>query len=416
MIADRLVFLFPGFEPMRADAHIRRFVRGAESAAALWGCSLEHAPATPILDDPLFPVLDTALAGTGFRTRTRIVFCDWGDLILAYRARPAALRFAAGLVALADFLISGTVFRYYRVSWRYGFFYLFPIVVTAAAAAIGWLAGSLAAAWIAGAFGVAAGALLGLALFAGLLLLADRRMHLLTAMDDWAMARDICRGRNPAIGQRVERQAAAIAAAMRAHPADETVLAAHSLGASMAVPALAAALAGGLVLDRRFQIVTVGSSLMKTALHPAAKAQRQAVASLVARHELPWTDCQGLSDPINFYKSNPATSLKIRDGRTPKVVRVHFKHMVKPETYRRIKRDFFRLHRQFVLPVERRCPYSFHMLLMGPNPVGDFAETRSVDVPPLTAAKHPPAGMAAPERAAESGPSKERRMTEGDER
>ncbi|MCB8837432.1 hypothetical protein [Aurantimonas sp. VKM B-3413] len=383
MIEERLVFLFAGFEPMRADAHIRRFLRGAESAAALWDRPIWIAPGPAATegDGDLFPTLLSKLESEGSQTRAEIVFCDWGDLILAYRARPAIRRFASGLLALADFLVTGTVFRYFRVSWRYGLFYLFPLAIVAGAIALGSLCGFAVAAALGGTAGVLLGIVIGFALALAALVLADRRLHLLTAMDDWAMALDLCRGRNPAIIERMERQGAVMAALMASRPAQEIVVAAHSLGASMAVAALRSALSGNAARAGRVRILTVGSSLMKTALHPAAAPQRRAVAALVVDHRIPWTDCQSLSDPINFYKSNPATSLGLRDGRTPDVVRIHFKQMLKPETYRRIKRDFFRVHRQFVLPVERRCAYSFHMLLLGPRSVADFAATRSVDIP-----------------------------------
>ena len=392
MIEERLVFLFAGFEPMRADAHIRRFLRGAESAAALWDRRIEIAPGPAATegDGEFFPTVHATLEAEGHETRTEIVFCDWGDLILTYRARSAVRRFASGLVALADFLVTGTVFRYFRVSWRYGLFYLFPLAIVAAAIGLGALCGLAVAALLGGAVGTALGIVIGLALAIAGLVLADRRLHLLTAMDDWAMARDLCRSRNPAIIERMERQGAVMAALMAARPAEEIVVAAHSLGASMAVAALRSALSGDARTAGRVRMLTVGSSLMKTALHPSAAPQRRAVSALVVDHRIPWTDCQGLSDPINFYKSNPATSLGIRNGRTPDVVRVHFKQMLKPETYRRIKRDFFRLHRQFVLPVERRCAYSFHMLLLGPRPVGAFAATGSVDAPPPAGASPVP--------------------------
>ena len=74
-----------------------------------------------------------------------------------------------------------------------------------------------------------------------------------------------------------------------------------------------------------------------------------------------------------------------RLGGAPLIVKVRFRHMVSRATYRRIKRDFFRLHRQFVLAVENRCPYSLHMLLLGPASLTQFRQTRSVDRPPLVA-------------------------------
>lgn len=402
MITRRIVCLFPGFEPMRADAHIRRFRRGAESAAALWDLAIAvEEPDGGSGPDGLFPRLKLRLGGAAagnrpWRTDTEIVFFDWGDLILAYAARPFYRRFLTGYLALADFLFSGTVFRYFRVSWRYGLFYLFPIAILVAALLFGSFAGVLLAG-LAGGLGSLAATLVGLtaglAVFAGLIFLAARRLHIFTALDDWAMARDICRDRNPAIRSRILLQAEQLAARLGEGASDkdtELVVGAHSLGAVMAILALDEALQRPALAGLQPHVLTVGSSLMKTALHPSASDERRAVRRLVTERLVPWTDCQGLSDPINFYKSNPATSLGIETGRTPRVVRVHFRKLVKPETYKRIKRDFFRLHRQFVLPVERRAPYSFHMLLTGPHPIGDLAYEASIDRPPLKAIPEPP--------------------------
>ena len=407
MISRRLVCFFPGFEPMRGEAHIKRFRRGAESAAALWDLTIgiqetggSHGP------DGLFPALKLRLGGAApgnepWQTDTEIIFFDWGDLILAYGSRPFWTRFVMGYVALGDFLFSGAAARYFRVSWRYGLFYLFPILVLIAALGLGLWLGALAARLSAG-FGTGAatiaGIVVGLAIISGLLFLAMRKLHLLTALDDWAMARDICRGRNEAIRTRILLQSDHLATLLNdaaTVPGTELVIAAHSLGAVMAVMALEGALCRPGLAGLQPHLLTVGSSLMKTALHPAAHTQREAVKSLVTERLVPWTDCQALSDPINFYKSNPATSLGIEGGRTPRVARVHFKKLVKPETYKRIKRDFFRLHRQFVLPVERRAPYSFHLLLTGPHPLGDFAYEKSLDRPPLTAKAEPPKDISA---------------------
>ncbi|MBB4003765.1 hypothetical protein [Aurantimonas endophytica] len=383
MIEKRLVFLFPGFEPLRAEAQVERFHRAAKRSADVWNAELVlGSPDTGSTKTAPFAVFHAVLAGSGYKTETDIVVCDWSDLIRAYAARPVITRFVTGLVALGDFLLTGTVFRYLRTSWRYGFFYAFPLAMLLFALVPALLVFSWLAGLAPGALGVLAGLAGGGCVALALLWWVNRRLHLLTALDDWAMARDFCRGRNPLILARIERQASEIRRRSDASDAQEVVIAAHSLGASLAILAVDRAIRDGLAAER-LHIFTVGSSLLKTALHPAASDQREAVERLVVDRRLPWTDCQGLSDPINFYKSNPATSLGIMDGRTPIVVRIRFKHLVKAATYQRIKRDFFRLHRQFVLAVEQRCAYSFHMLLLGPRPLVDFAETGTVGLPPL---------------------------------
>ncbi|SMD12757.1 hypothetical protein SAMN06297251_1332 [Fulvimarina manganoxydans] len=391
MIQRRLVFLFPGFEPMGVEAHVARFRRASERSAKAFGVDVSFEEPTNEAKDLSFATLTARLKpqGAGGETRTDIVFCDWSDLIRSYEHRPLPVRVARGFAGLFDFIATGTVIQYLKTSWRYIFFFLYPFVAVLLALLVGLgLFISLDQGFSGPTTGLVAG-LIGLAAAAGLLWQIDRRWHLRVALDDWALAADMCRSRNPAIEERVTRFAETIQeraqAAEIAGTADEIVVAAHSLGACYAVPALAKAFEAGFAPRVPLHVLTVGSSLMKTALHPAAAAQREAVRRLLVDHGLPWTDCQGLSDPINFYKSNPATSLGIAADPVPLIVKVRFRHMVSRATYRRIKRDFFRLHRQFVLAVENRCAYSLHMLLLGPASLTQFRQTRSVDRPPLVA-------------------------------
>lgn len=391
MIRRRLVFLFPGFEPMGVEAHVARFRRASERSAKAFGVGVSFDEPTGEGNDLSLATLSARLKpqGSEGETRTDIVFCDWSDLIRSYEHRPLPVRIVRGLAGLLDFVTTGTVLKYLKTSWRYLFFFLYPFAAFLLALFVGLgLFLSLWHAFSGPTTGLVA-ALIGLAAAGGLLWQIDRRWHLRVALDDWALAADMCRSRNGAIEERIARFAEALQSrtntAEAAGEADEIVIAAHSLGTCYAVPALAKAFETGFAPSAPLHILTVGSSLMKTALHPAAAHQREAVRRLIVDHGLPWTDCQGLSDPINFYKSNPATSLGIAADPPPLIVKVRFRHMVSRATYRRIKRDFFRLHRQFVLAVENRCPYSLHMLLLGPASLTEFRETRSVDRPPLVA-------------------------------
>ena len=63
------------------------------------------------------------------------------------------------------------------------------------------------------------------------------------------------------------------------------------------------------------------------------------------------------------------------DGRDPNqnTTRVRFRNQLEPATYRSIRRDFFRVHRQFVYGVERRSHYAYHAILCGPEPFAEVA-------------------------------------------
>lgn len=398
LIANRLVFVFPGFEPLPPEAQIARFRRATERSAAVFGAdvSFEGHVSTEsgnrALSAPAANELTARMTPRDSResVETNIVFCTWDDLIEDYAKASLPVRIGRGLAALGAFLINGTFLRYLRTSWRYGLFFFFPLVTMLAIVAIGIAMALTLGSLFPGPTTWLVGLLIGAAMSSVLFYLINRRWFLTTAFDDWALARDLCEGTNRKIDERIDAFAESLASTAAPRNPDEIVVAAHSLGASFAIPALARAFGNGFAPKAPLHILTVGSSLMKTALHPKATEQREAVRRLTVDHAIPWTDCQALTDPINFYKSNPAGSLSIAADPMPLVVKLRLRHMVTPSTYRRIKRDFFRLHRQFVLAVERRCPYSFHMLLLGPASLFAFRTYRTIDRGPLAPSKDKP--------------------------
>jgi hypothetical protein len=93
----------------------------------------------------------------------------------------------------------------------------------------------------------------------------------------------------------------------------------------------------------------------------------------VVEADLPWLDVQSLTDILNFYGTRPAELIAGRSGPNQNTTKVRFRHQLEPATYRAIKRDFFRVHRQFVYGVERRSHYAYHAILCGPEPFAEVA-------------------------------------------
>jgi hypothetical protein len=144
------------------------------------------------------------------------------------------------------------------------------------------------------------------------------------------------------------------------------LFAVHSFGAIAAVLMMADVLRSGRA-GQRLMLLTAGSSLLKVALHPSAKRLREAVETIVAA-DRPWLDAQSLTDLLNFYGTKPAELLTGRTGSNQNTTKVRFRNQLEAATYKAIKRDFFRVHRQFVFGVERRSHYSYHAILCGPEP------------------------------------------------
>lgn len=372
-VSSRLVLMFPGFEPMPVEAHCRRFVREALKTAPVYGMTVEPSPATT---EPQSATgiscgsFTVAASGEGWTTRTELVVYGLGDLSAEYAARRSVRRALDGLLAVADFIASGTFFRYVSISWRYGLFFIFPLLVLIGAALAAWIGYLLGSALVTGAPAIAGWVAAAVA-FLAVFVYAARRLHFLLVMDDWVFARDLARGARAGPGRRLALLSADIRRRIDQSAAQEVVFAAHSFGAVAAVMMLADTL-GSETAPGRYGLMTVGSSLLKIALHPAAKGLRAAVETVVAA-DGPWLDVQSLTDILNFYGSKPALLLTGRAGPAQNTTRVRFRHQLGADTYAAIKRDFFRVHRQFVFGVERRSHYSYHAILCGPEPFSEVA-------------------------------------------
>jgi hypothetical protein len=364
----RLVFLFGGFETNAAEEQRSRFVYAAEKTGPLWDAAFEVGALQAGSDGQ--SEFHVEASGAGWAAQTDVVVCDWSDLIVAVQSQNPVRRFICGLWALLSFMLNGTLFRYLRTSWRYGLFFLYPVLLSAAAlmplALIAW----------GGIWAPAA-----ILLCAGLLWLFSKEFHLMVLLDNWSFARAAALERNAAILNRTASFQTAMQTRIRAmgdgggNP--EVLIAAHSLGACFAAMALSGALAQIKPGQPIPGLLMAGSSLLKIALHPKAVRLRAAVGT-IAKSDVHWLEVQSLTDLLNFYGADPVAALNLTPKRPPVLQFVRFRTMLTPQTYRRIKFNWLRVHRQFVLASERRTNYSFHMMLAGPFCLAEIMENRGL--------------------------------------
>jgi pimeloyl-ACP methyl ester carboxylesterase len=197
-------------------------------------------------------------------------------------------------------------------------------------------------------------------------------LYLALAFDDWIFSRTYIRQGNPVLDRRLDRIARDIVAAARAAEADEILVFAHSLGAPLAIDLVDRALRLDPELGltgTRVALVTTGSSILKIGLHRGAVRFHAALARVAAAPSPFWVEYQALTDPLNFYKSDPVADSGLAATGRPVVRIVRISQMLDPAAYRRIRRNFYRVHCQFVSGNTRRAAYDYFMLLCGPLPV-----------------------------------------------
>ena len=120
---------------------------------------------------------------------------------------------------------------------------------------------------------------------------------------------------------------------------------------------------------RHAAFLTVGSSIMKIGLHPAAERLRRLVGRVGAEKPLFWVEYQAKVDPINFYKTDPVEDLGNAKTGRPVVKQIRIRSMMGDADYRRAQRSSLHLHRQFVMPNAKRYFYDFYQIGFGPLPL-----------------------------------------------
>lgn len=370
-----------GYEPIDAAWWYRRFERELKRFETTWSAQATMSPAV-ISEDNALAGWKIETKGANWRTETEYRLLRWDDFVTADFARSDFERVPKGIAALFDFVFSGAAIRYFIVSVRYGFFFLYPFVILAGIVAAAVFAPKLLALLGLPIPGLVA-FVLSIAVFIGLLYACGRALLLNYMFDDWIFAGQFVHRSRPGLDERLDRFAREIVACAKDTSCDEVIVSAHSLGGALIMDVLDRALKLDPQLGQhgpKLWLMATGSSLLKVALHPKAKWLREAVARVADAPGLNWIEYQAIVDVISFYEVNPVVAMGLPERRNPAVQKVRMRNMLAPETYKRFWGNFFRLHRQWSMGNERRYFYDYYQIICGPVPLAyRVANTKLVD-------------------------------------
>lgn len=378
-INTRLVLHFPGFEPLDAQAHQQRYARSAAQASKVWAADFAVKPLVQSDGGARFDVEARAEA---WQVRSTIHVFDHNDLIAEMRSEPLWRQLLSGYCAAVHVVVQGGALGYLRHAWRFGLFFLFPFLFVGLAMALSLAIAALPVLfglsyWL---FGLSVPAAVGF--FAFLFVPYSNRFHTLHLFADWRLAVAVAR-EDDSVRLWVEKSADDILQALKQN-ADEVLITAHSMGASLAIAAI------GRVLEkepdafaaRDVTFVTLGGAALQCALLSSATTLRRRVGVLARNRDVLWFDIQCLTDPIHLYRCHTVALCGHEDARQPKLVFIRFKHALSPERYKKNRRDLLRMHRQYILGPDRKSGFDFTLMTAGPLPAASFVDLKS-DQPPV---------------------------------
>ncbi len=370
LVGRRRVVHISGFEPIGVDGLDRRMKSGLRKFSALWGATAT-ASEPAVSGDGRAVTWEVDSIGPNWSTNCRYTVLRWDELMQPYTGRSWLGRVAGGYKALFEFIFTGTLRLYFKANVRYGLFFIYPLLVLAGCLILGILAGVAAA-----LLGIPAAAvtapLLAVVVFALLMRFLGGYFYLDFALADWAFAADLARDDVAGLDDVLERFTGEVTDALSDRDADEVLLSSVSLGAVMMAEAIDRFCGREPDIDiafRRAAFLTVGSSIMKIGLHPAAERLRRLVGRVGAEKPLFWVEYQAKVDPINFYKTDPVEDLGNTKTGRPVVKQIRIRSMMGEADYRRAQRSSLHLHRQFVMPNAKRYFYDFYQIGFGPLPL-----------------------------------------------
>src|SRR5689334_4174463 len=111
MIARRHVFHIGGYDPILPETQLERFRRSLSTFEKTWSVS---AHASGVLDaTDVSASWRAETSGPNWKTETTYEMLRWDDLILQDHTRGMLSRLGAAFVTLGDWLVTGTLFRFF---------------------------------------------------------------------------------------------------------------------------------------------------------------------------------------------------------------------------------------------------------------------------------------------------------------
>jgi hypothetical protein len=381
LVQRRHAFYVGGYDPQGAEGYYRLFVRESKRFLKVWPIECRVGDLQIDSDDVAYWTIEAA--GPNWQVATRYEFLRLEHFLRDNLTQPLTRQLARVAWWAVDDLMTGTLWRISRASWRFAvhlvYLQLMLVLWVAVAAAAGSLAAVVATHFdvpmpITAVIALAAG----VAVFALLRPLADR-WFILQVANCWPCVREFARGEATGYDRPIDILAGRVVAAARANEADELVVIGHSSGGAIgaAVVARALELDPDLLRHRpRLVLMTLGSLLPAMTLHPAADRLRGAVRRLAMERSLAWVDCQSRKDWLNFWGVDPLEASGVEGDQRRcglRIWQVKFRDMLSGDSIRRMQWNLLRMHYQFIMANEARAPYDFFMLVCGPAAVTDWA-------------------------------------------
>ena len=372
-VRRRRVFYVPGYDPFPPRRYRALYRKEGAEQAAILGYTFDMRAEAPGSSGYGW-VAETEIAGQ--RTEARLKVLVWSDLVQASMQRGVASTYLLMLRTLWIFFSTGALWAMIRLRPGPMLAGLWLVAILTGqlllALGLGALVWAGLAALLPGGIGHLAGAVAAAALAAALLSLFrrfDARLKAYYLLYDFAQVAAHRGAYAPDLAARMEGFVDEVAEALTDGAADEVLIVGHSSGAALAVSLAAAVERRGLPEGgARLALLTLGQAIPMQGFLPDATRLRTDLRQMAGSKTTTWVDVSARGDGVCFWLCDPAAVCGVapKGHRWPLVISAAFSQSLKPETWRKIRWRFFRLHIQYLAAFDRPRDYDYFQITAGP--------------------------------------------------
>ncbi len=358
----RHVLYIPGYDPFPPRRYRELYRSEGAAQAALSGYELALKPRP---GETYGWQVQARIDGREIQAEVEVLV--WSDLV----KRSMAGGIAGTYVLLARtawvYIASGALSRLIRLRKGPMIAALYPAVLLVLQAVLALVAGALVV-WLAPWTGIdwALGAAVVWAVLAGFRRL-DRRLYVYYLMHDFAFTA-VGGGVYPAV---LEERMATFRARVRAaldSGVNEVLVVGHSSGVHIGVSVLADLIREGVPEGRVLSFLSLGQAVPMASFLPGAQRLRSDLRFLSESEALVWVDVTAPSDGCSFALCDPVavSGVATPAQRWPLVLSAAFTQTLSPARWQALKRQFFRLHFQYLCAFDRPGDYDYFQITAGP--------------------------------------------------
>ncbi len=379
-VRNRRVFYVPGYDPFPPRRYRELYRREAAVQASLSGHEIALAPSRP--GDPYGWEISARIEGAAVESRFEVLV--WDDLVRASMRGGVLATYVRLMRTAWIYAASGALPRLMQLRKGPVLAAAWPVAVLLLQAALALGAALLAIRLIAPLvpapvhYAGAVAAWPVLVLFERL----DRHLYAHYLLNDFAFSAQH-RGAYPAaLEERLAGFRTRVTQAL-ASEVDEVLIVGHSSGAHLAVSLLADTMRAAHSRGPALSLLTLGQAIPMASFLPDAHRLRADLALLAARDDIAWVDVSAPGDGCCFALCDPVAVSGVAPPakRWPLVISAAFSRTLTPETWRRLRWRFFRLHFQYLCAFDASGltpqDYDYFRITAGPQTLGSRHAGRS---------------------------------------